>query len=300
MPARIMLSLILAGGVSLSGTDAFPQARPLFTQQERQSRADARPNPLCKPEPYETAISYSELTVFDSREIVYQTSTVARCLGQVGDPPLAHRWEAPGGTAAVFRSTLSAPEFEQFRLFLDRADVRALQSFMNAGPGVGDFRVAITRSGGTQNIEVLSLSPNHVQLVADPSLIHLICKAKEMARMASRSGELPEWCRNARPLTPPAHARGAGHVRLKAEQVTTLHVGQTAAVQFGSKALHSIGSGGGSLVLIQQRTNKDGGKVYVYRAAYAGGDTLVATPVGRQPGQCISCVTRHYFIKVVP
>jgi hypothetical protein len=98
----------------------------------------------------------------------------------------------------------------------------------------------------------------------------------------------------------PVHARSASHVRLKAEQVTTLHVGQTAAVQFGSKALHTIGSGGGPLVLIQQLTNKDGGKVYVYRAAHVGPDTLVATPVGRQPGQCISCVTRHYFINVVP
>ena len=202
MPARIMLSLLLAGGASLSGSDAFPQARPLFTQQERQSHADVRPNPLCRPEPYETPISYSELSVFDSREIVYRISTVAPCLGHVGDPPLAHRWEAPGGTAAVFRSTLSAADFEQLEIFLDRADVRALQSFMNAGPGVGDFKVAIARSGGTQSIEVLSLSPNHVQLLDDPSLIHLICKAKALARIASHDGELPEWCRKARPLNP--------------------------------------------------------------------------------------------------
>ena len=202
MPARIMLSLLLAGRATLCGTDAFPQARPLFTQHERQSHAAARPNPLCRLEPYETPITYSELTVFDSREIVYQISTVVPCLGQVANPPLAHRWEAPSGTAAVFRSTLSAPEFEQFKIFLNRADVRGIQSFMNAGPGVGDFKVAITRPAGTQNIEVVSLSPNHFQLVDDPSLIHLICKAKEMARFASRSDELPEWCRKARPLNP--------------------------------------------------------------------------------------------------
>jgi hypothetical protein len=202
MPARIMLSVLLAGGASLYGTDAFPQARPLFTQHERQAHVAARPNPLCRPEPYENSITYSELTVFDSREIVYQISTVVRCLGEVGDPPLAHRWEAPSGTAAVFRSTLSAPEFERLKIFLDRADVRGIQSFMNAGPGVGDFKVAITRPVGTQNIEVLSLSPNHFQLVDDPSLIHLICRAKEMARTASRSGELPEWCTKARPLNP--------------------------------------------------------------------------------------------------
>ena len=197
-----MLSLLLAGGASLWGTHAFAQARPLFTQHERQSRSPARPNPLCRPEPYETPITYSELTVFDSREIVYRISTVVPCLGQVADPPLAHRWETSSGTAAVFRSTLSAPEFEQLEIFLNRADVRGIQSFMNAGPGVGDFKVAITRPAGTQNIEVFSLSPNHFQLVDDPSLIHLVCKAKEMARIASGSGELPEWCRNAKPLNP--------------------------------------------------------------------------------------------------
>jgi hypothetical protein len=213
MPARIMFSLLMAGGAFFCGScyrtaqhpgdlsaDAFPQARPLFTEHERQ--AAARPNPLCTPEPYETQITYSEVTVLDSREIVYRISTVVLCRGQVGDPPFALRWEAPSGTAAVFRSRLSAPEFEQLKIFLDRADVRAIQSFMNAGPGVGDFKVAIARPAGTQNIEVVSLSPNHFQLVDDPSLIHLVCKAKAMARIASRSGEPPEWCRNARPLKP--------------------------------------------------------------------------------------------------
>jgi len=199
---KIMLSLLVAGGALLCSTDAFPQARPLFTQHERQSHAAVRPNPLCRPEPYETPITYSELTVFDSREVVYQISTVVPCLGQVGDPSLALRWEAPAGPVAVFRSRLSVPEFDQLKTFLDRADVQGIQPFMNAGPGVGDFKIAIARPAGTQNIDVVSLSPNHFQLVNDPALIHLVCKAKQMARMSSRSAELPEWCRNARPLNP--------------------------------------------------------------------------------------------------
>jgi hypothetical protein len=58
---NIMLSLLVAGGALLCSTDAFPQARPLFTQHERQSHAAVRPNPLCRPEPYETPITYSEL-----------------------------------------------------------------------------------------------------------------------------------------------------------------------------------------------------------------------------------------------
>jgi hypothetical protein len=61
MPARIMLSLLVAGGALLGGTDGFPQARPLFTQHERQSHAPARPNPLCSPEPYEAPITYSKV-----------------------------------------------------------------------------------------------------------------------------------------------------------------------------------------------------------------------------------------------
>jgi hypothetical protein len=172
------------------------------TQHERQSHAAARPNPLCRPEPYETPITYSEVTVFDSREVVYQISTVVPCVGQVVDPPFALRWEAPGGRATVFRYRFSASGLEQLKIFLDRVDVQGIHSFMNAGPGVGDFKVAIARPAGTQNIEVASLSPNHFQLVDDPSLIHVICTAKELARTASRSGELPEWCRNARPLNP--------------------------------------------------------------------------------------------------
>jgi hypothetical protein len=100
---------------------------------------------------------------------------------------------------------------------------------------------------------------------------------------------------------PSARARrGAASVRLKAEQTTTLHVGETATVQFGAKALHSIGSGSGALKLIKQFTHKDGRKVYVYRAMQVGPDTLVATPEGLPAGHCISCVTRHYFVKVVP
>jgi hypothetical protein len=202
MLARVMLVSLVAGGILLCGTDAFPQARPLFQQHERQSQAAARRNPLCKPEPYDTPITYAETTVLDSREIVYRVSSVVPCLGQVGDPPFARRWEGPSGTASVFRHTLSALEFERFKVFLDRADVQGIHSFMNAGPGVGDFKIAIARPAGMQNLEVLSLNPDHFQLVKDPSLIHLICKAKELARAAAR-GELPEWCRNARPLSAP-------------------------------------------------------------------------------------------------
>jgi len=200
IPARALVSLLIAGGVFLFCLDAYLQDQPLLTQHERQSHSTARPNPLCKPSPYETPITYSELTVFDSREVVYQISTVVPCLGEVADPPWGMRWDAPNGTKAAFRYRLSAAEFEHLKTFLDRADVKGIDSFMNAGPGVGDFKITITRPSGTQNIEVLSLLPNHDQLVKNPALIHLVCRAKDLARISSKSGELPDWCRNARPL----------------------------------------------------------------------------------------------------
>jgi hypothetical protein len=92
----------------------------------------------------------------------------------------------------------------------------------------------------------------------------------------------------------------ADHVRLQPEQDTTLHVGQTAAVYFASNARHSIGSGGRSLVLTRPFTDKDGSTVYIYRASRVGRDTLVATPESLPAAHCISCVTTHYFINVVP
>ena len=200
IPARMLVSLLIAGGVFLFCPDAYLQDQPLLTQHERESHSAARPNPLCKPSPYETPITYSELTVFYSQEVMYQISEVVPCLGQVVDLPWGLRWDAPSGTKAVFRYRLSVPEFEQLKTFLDRADVKAIDSFMNAGPGVGDFKIAIARPSGTQNIEVLSLLPNHDQLVKNPALILLVCRAKDLARISSKSGELPDWCRNVRPL----------------------------------------------------------------------------------------------------
>jgi hypothetical protein len=79
-------------------------------------------------------------------------------------------------------------------------------------------------------------------------------------------------------------ARTTAYVRLDPEQDTTLHVGEIATVRFGWERQFTMGSGGGSLVLIRHFTDKDGSTVYVYRAAHVGPDTLVATPVGIQAG----------------
>jgi hypothetical protein len=87
-------------------------------------------------------------------------------------------------------------------------------------------------------------------------------------------------------------------MRLQPEQPATLRVGQIAAVHVLSERNYSIGSAGTSLVLTQQ-TQQDDTTVYFYRAVRTGDQTLVATPRDPGPGQCISCVTAHYFVKVI-
>ena len=77
-----------------------------------------------------------------------------------------------------------------------------------------------------------------------------------------------------------------------------LHVGQIATVHVPSERHYTIGSAGSSLVLLKLKDQR-GTTIYFYRAAEIGNQTLVATPGGLGPGQCISCVTVHYFINVI-
>ena len=87
-------------------------------------------------------------------------------------------------------------------------------------------------------------------------------------------------------------------VRLQPEEPVTVHVGETAAVHVPSERHYTIGSAGSSLVLMTHK-QQQGTTVYFYRAVEIGNQTLVATPGGLGPGQCISCVTLHYFINVI-
>ena len=88
-------------------------------------------------------------------------------------------------------------------------------------------------------------------------------------------------------------------VRLAPEDRTTLHVGEIGTLQMPSEHQYLIGSAGSSLVLLKQE-HQPRATVYFYRAAHTGDQTLVATPAGLQSGQCVSCVTLHYFVTVLP
>ena len=59
-----------------------------------------------------------------------------------------------------------------------------------------------------------------------------------------------------------------------------------------------IGGALTSLVLVK-KTRQRGRNVYLYRAFKTGDNVLIVTPRDIPSGHCISCVTEHYFIKVV-
>jgi hypothetical protein len=87
-------------------------------------------------------------------------------------------------------------------------------------------------------------------------------------------------------------------VRLQPEAPTTVHVGETIAVQLPAERHYHLGSAGSSLALMKQLQQHDT-TIYIYRAVEAGNHTLVASPRDPGPGGCISCVTVHYFVKVI-
>jgi hypothetical protein len=87
-------------------------------------------------------------------------------------------------------------------------------------------------------------------------------------------------------------------VRVQPEDLANLHVGEIAAVHMPSQRHHIIGSAGSALVPMKQK-QQQGTTIYFYRAAEIGNQTILAIPEGLEPGHCISCVTVHYFIRVV-
>jgi hypothetical protein len=86
-------------------------------------------------------------------------------------------------------------------------------------------------------------------------------------------------------------------LQIEPEQPTSLLVGQVAAVQL-SERQELAGSAGAALVLIE-RSNVRGTRTYLYRAERVGNQTLVVVPTNLSDGDCISCVTEHYFIRVI-
>ena len=83
---------------------------------------------------------------------------------------------------------------------------------------------------------------------------------------------------------------------LRPEDRATLHIGETVALRVPT-TYSAIGGAGGALLLRKKNVRRDG-IVYVYRAVRPGNQTFVAAPQ-TQTGECVSCVTVHWFVTVI-
>ena len=162
---------------------AFAQSNPLFVVRERLRQPTGT---FCPVGRLVVGLSYSELIVSSDGQVQHAAWRVPAC----SDPTHAWDWAAPAGSK-VRRFSLSPVVFDQLKGFLDRAEVKAVRDFLNAGPGVGDYEIEIRHASGMQRIPVVSLMPEHNELKRDPTLLLLICEAKEIG-----GDERPHWCPN--------------------------------------------------------------------------------------------------------
>ena len=97
-----------------------------------------------------------------------------------------------------------------------------------------------------------------------------------------------------------ASAPARAPVHLQREQRATLHVNQTALIELPKTPPSSVvGSAGTALVLLRRQNRRDA-RVWMYRAVEPGNQTFLVTPDDLPDGHCISCVTEHYYVTVVP
>jgi hypothetical protein len=137
-------------------------------------------------------LSYSALTVFSDGQVQKVNWSVPPCSDRV----LASEWKAPVGSKAR-RFMLPPGALKQLQSFLDRPEVKDLRDFLNAGSGVGDYDIEIHRASGVQRVPVFSLMPSHYSLKQDPTLLRVICRAKEIG-----GDERPPWCGDLNPTQP--------------------------------------------------------------------------------------------------
>ena len=165
---------------------------PIFTQRHTVPDVRLRRDGRCGGQPY-AAKTNTTLTVYDNRHIVYERWTTTRCPAENAPPANAHTDDMEGAKQRV-SGTVSSQTFAEFRQLLERDDVRQLTSFMNAGPGEGDFAILIDRGNATQTIDVVSLLPTHRELVDRPALLNVICASARLVTSVARSVASPRWC----------------------------------------------------------------------------------------------------------
>jgi hypothetical protein len=147
--------------------------RPLWIVDERQ-HVGAAPGASCPSgSPILGQLAYSRLSVFHDRRVSLEVAEQTVCRDTTDNV----WWEEPKVPrvgSRTFRYRLPDKEFDQIKALLESPSVKELATFANAGPGVGDFKLAIDRSSRTQNVIVIGLMPNHYSLQQDPALLHVI------------------------------------------------------------------------------------------------------------------------------
>jgi hypothetical protein len=154
-----MAALVISVGCSSKpdGIDvADTRDKPLFIMRERLSTWAKRPCPLGT---LVKDLSLSELTIFIGGDAEQHTWHIPACT----DPSRAWDWKPPVGND-VRKRRIGSSDYQRFRKFLDDPNVTALTSFLNAGPGIGDYEIEIHRASGVQQVSVGSLAPDHVEL----------------------------------------------------------------------------------------------------------------------------------------
>lgn len=86
-------------------------------------------------------------------------------------------------------------------------------------------------------------------------------------------------------------------VHVGSDSPTTIHVGQTAALQLPVNR-RIIGSAGDALELLREDQDR-GVTTYLFRAVAIGDERLITSPANLQESDCASCATVQYLVKVV-
>jgi hypothetical protein len=95
-----------------------------------------------------------------------------------------------------------------------------------------------------------------------------------------------------------ACANLSSRVYLRLGEHSMLHVGQIAILQTSSAHKYTITLNGEALAPFEGTRQKP--NQHFYRAVRPGNATLLIAPADLRNGECVSCVTRHCFISVIP
>ena len=162
----------------------------------------------CQPKPSGMVQDDSELTVSDDGKVGYRISTGILCDGaRPALEPDAHfgfRWKQRLPERVV-RYKLSETELNKFKAILEREDVVRLHSFLSAAPASAEYRFTIWHSDRPTDIEVVGFDsypglPPQVSGQDVSGLTAIVCVARALAHNASKTVEVPRWCKGNEPF----------------------------------------------------------------------------------------------------